>query len=151
MSDDKRFFISATAIIRKEDKVLICKRAMTEKAFPGKWTVPGGKFQQSDYVTHPATGAGQWYHPIDRALRREIKEEVDLEVGTFSYVADISFIRPDNMHALILSFAAHHKSGEVKLCPALTEFAWVTKEDAKKYDLIDGIYDEICWVFDGHK
>jgi ADP-ribose pyrophosphatase YjhB (NUDIX family) len=148
MSDDKRFFVSATAIIKKNDKVLICKRASTEKAFPNKWTVPGGKFQQSDYVGHPVNAAGQWYHPIDRALRREIKEEVNLEVGKLDYVASITFVRPDNAHALILSFAGDHTGGDVKLCPALTEYAWVTREDAKKYDLIDGIYDEICWVFE---
>jgi hypothetical protein len=34
----------------------------------------------------------------------------------------------------------------VKLCPALTEYAWVTLEEAKNYDLIEGIYDELVLV-----
>ena len=50
MSDNKSFFIAVTAIIKKDDKVLICRRSETEKAYPGKWTVPGGKFQHSDYL-----------------------------------------------------------------------------------------------------
>ena len=33
--------------------------------------------------------------------------------------------------------------GEVKLDEDATEFAWVTLEEAKNYDLIDGIWDEI--------
>jgi hypothetical protein len=32
---------------------------------------------------------------------------------------------------------------KIKLCDALTEFTWVTLEEAKQYDLIDGIYDEL--------
>ncbi len=34
--------ITSTAIIYKDDKYLITKRALNKKAFPGKWTVPGG-------------------------------------------------------------------------------------------------------------
>ena len=32
---------------------------------------------------------------------------------------------------------------EVVLCSALTEYAWVSLEEAKKYDLIEGIYEEL--------
>ena len=32
---------------------------------------------------------------------------------------------------------------EVKLCPALTEYALVTLEEAKNYELIEGIYEEL--------
>ena len=31
----------------------------------------------------------------------------------------------------------------MKLCPALTEYKWVTLEEAKNYDLIAGIYEEL--------
>ena len=38
-----------------------------------------------------------------------------------------------------------HDSGEpkIKLCPALTDYKWVTLEEAKNYDLIEGIYEEL--------
>ena len=76
-------------------------------------------------------------------LRREIKEEVNLEIGKPEFLVDIAFIRPDNIPVLVLSFYAPFVSGEVKLDEDSIEYIWVTYEEAKKYDLIDGILDEI--------
>ena len=49
MDNDKAHYIVATGIIVKDGKFLIAKRADYEKAFPGLWTVPGGKLEQKDY------------------------------------------------------------------------------------------------------
>ena len=35
--------VYVTGIMIKDEKVLITKRASTEKAFPNQWSVPGGK------------------------------------------------------------------------------------------------------------
>ena len=46
--------------------------------------------------------------------------------------------------SLILSFIADYKSGEISLQEdELDEYRWVTLEEAKNYDLIEGIYDEL--------
>ena len=37
----------------------------------------------------------------------------------------------------------YNDCGDIKLCDALTEYAWVSLEDAKNYDLIEGIYEEL--------
>tara|TARA_Y100000310_G_C20702929_1_gene831730 strand:- start:10029 stop:10202 length:174 start_codon:yes stop_codon:yes gene_type:complete len=37
-------------LVNSQGKYLITKRAEWEKAFPGKWTVPGGKLEVLDYV-----------------------------------------------------------------------------------------------------
>jgi len=59
-------------------------------------------------------------------------------------VTSIVYIRPDNIPCLIISLYAEPKDKfEVKLCNALTEYSWVSLEEAKKYDLIEGIYDEL--------
>ena len=40
---NKAHYVVSTAIlVNKEGKFLIARRAEWEKAFPGKWTVPGG-------------------------------------------------------------------------------------------------------------
>ncbi len=44
---------------------------------------------------------------------------------------------------MIVSLYADVKSDTVRLCHALTEYAWVTLEEAKNYDLIEGIYEEL--------
>ena len=139
----KTFFVTVTGIIIKDGKFLIAKRSDKEKMYPGQWTVPGGKFQTSDYTARAPNSQGLWYEVLESGLRREIKEEVGVEVEKIRYVTSITYVRPDGMHCLILSYACDYTSGDVTLCPALTEHAWVTLEDAKKYDLIAGIYDEI--------
>ncbi len=48
-SDNKVFYISVTGVVIQDDKFLIVKRSLKEKAFPGKWTVPGGKVQSSGF------------------------------------------------------------------------------------------------------
>ncbi|GAI15302.1 unnamed protein product, partial [marine sediment metagenome] len=43
-------YIVVTGILVKDGKYLIVKRADWEKAFPGRWTVPGGKLEVLDYA-----------------------------------------------------------------------------------------------------
>src|SRR4030042_2283912 len=138
--------VVATAIIVKDGKYLILKRAGHEKVYPNRWTVPGGKIKPKDYMDLPKTTDDAWYSVIDKSLRREIKEECNLEVGELKYLCDLTFIRPDNIPVLTLSYWAEYKSGEVKLEEDFTEYFWGNVEELKDYDLIEGIYDEIKMV-----
>jgi 8-oxo-dGTP pyrophosphatase MutT (NUDIX family) len=144
MDENKAHYVVATGIIVKDGKYLIAKRADYEKAFPGLWTVPGGKLEVRDYKERKQdTNAGQWYNVVEDLLRREVREEVGLEIESIKYLASLTFIRPDGVPALTLSMFAKHKTGEVKLGEGLTDYAWVDLEGAKKYNLIPGIYEEI--------
>ena len=135
--------ISATAIIFKNDKVLIAKRSEKEKAFPGLWTVPGGKIEFDDYKNIKKNKDGLWYNAIEKSLRREVKEEVGLKIKNIDYVCDMSFMRPDGVPCVVLSFLADWASGKVELSPELVEYMWASEKEAKNYRLIDGIYEEI--------
>lgn len=139
--------ITSTAIIYKEEdglvKYLVTRRSLDKKAFPGKWTVPGGGLEVDDYIDTPKTTHDHWYFGIENSLRREIKEEVNVEVGKMKYLLDIVFIRPDGIPAIILSFYCPYKSGEVHLDHDNIDYAWVTYEEVKKYDLVEGLLEEI--------
>jgi len=67
-------------------------------------------------------------------------------VGFVKYLLDLTFIRPDGMPVIVLSFYAPYKSGEIKLDEDAVEYAWASYEECKNYDLIDGILDEIRMV-----
>jgi len=143
--------IVSTAIIYKKkgdvNKYLITRRSPHKKVFPGKWTVPGGGLETDDYTnTLPSTSGGHWYYALETSLRREIKEEVSLEIGFIKYLLDLAFIRPDGIPVITLSFYAPYKSGEVKLDKDAVEYTWATYEECKRYDLIAGILDEIRMV-----
>lgn len=146
IKDKKLHRVAGTAIIHKDGKYLLLKRSLEEKAFPGKWTVPGGNMEVDDYINLPANKAGQWYNAIEKSLKREIMEEANLEVDKLHYLVDITFIRPDGIPVVILSYWSDYKSGEAKAGEDNIDFVWATLEEAKNYDLIPGIWEEIEMV-----
>ena len=143
MDKNKAHYVAVTAIIVKYGKFLIAKRSPTEKVFPNKWTVPGGKLEVEDYAKRPRDTTEAWYNVVEDLIRREVKEEVGLEIKNIRYLTNLTFIRPDNIPVFVLSMVADHLSGEVKLSPELSEYVWVGLEEAKKYDFISGIYQEL--------
>jgi len=133
-----------TAIIVKDGKYLITKRASTKKRFPDKWTVPGGKLETDDYINIPKDTEFYWYNVLEKVLKREVKEEVGVGIGNIEYITSLSTIHSDGNPSLVISCMAEYISGKIKLQKDETyDFAWVNLKEANKYDLIDGIYDEL--------
>jgi 8-oxo-dGTP diphosphatase len=141
------YVVSVTGKIFKEGKVLIVQRSMSEKNYPGKWILPGGKMEYSDYCELEPNTDGLWYGVVEKALRREINEEVNVAVENVQYLVDMVFPRKDGTHTIIVSCTCDWVSGEVILDEDQIDYAWVNLEEAKKYDLIEGVYDELKLAF----
>lgn len=144
--------IATTAIIfRDDDRVLITKRAEHKKVWPGKWTVPGGGFETDDYTTRAPTHIGstvQWYNSLVTAVSREVYEETKLLIKNLQLVCDLTFIRPDAIPVLVLSYSADLNGPDViTLDKDATEYEWVNLQEAKNFDLIDGIHHELQLAF----
>jgi len=153
IKDKELHRITTTTLVYKPDfTYLITKRAPHKKAHPNKWTIPGGGLTVDDYIHTPQSEHGEnlWYDVLEKSLKREIREEVGLEIGKPKLLVDLTFIRPDGIPVICFSCYTSYVSGEVRidLDPEAdtTDFAWVTLEEAKKYDLIGGIWDEIRQV-----
>ena len=131
-------------LVNKERKFLITKRADWEKAFPGRWTVPGGKLKVLEYVLREKDTPHHWYNIFEDVLKREIMEEVGIKVKNVDYVTSMVYIRPDKVPCIIVSLYSEVQEENVRLCNALSEYAWVDLQEAKEYDLIEGIYDELA-------
>jgi len=58
--------VVAAVIQDKEGRILVSQRSLNSKLYPGKWQVPGGKVEKGE-------------NHLD-ALKREVKEETDLEI-----------------------------------------------------------------------
>lgn len=141
----KAHYITVTGIIRNsEGKYLICKRGPNEKTFPNKWCVPGGKLEKGDFVNDPKDTSDHWLNVFEKTLQREIIEETTLKIKNIGYVSNLAFIRPNGFSTLIISLYAEHDEGEVKLNQdELVDYKWVTIEEARDYDLIANIHEQM--------
>jgi 8-oxo-dGTP diphosphatase len=136
--------VAITAIIVKDGKFLVTRRSPTKKRFPGLWTVPGGRLETKDFVEFPKDTPDYWYNVLERVLRREVKEEVGLEIRNIEYVTSLAAMHKDGVSSLVISCMAEWESGDVVLeegeCDA---YVWISLEEAKEYELIAGIYGEL--------
>jgi nucleoside triphosphatase len=86
----------------------------------GKYVVPGGHIELGE--------------SIEEALRREIKEETNLEIEEIEFLCfqefiyDISFW--ERSHFIFFDFACKMKSGEVCLNEEAEEYVWIEPEQA---------------------
>ncbi len=143
MIDERLHYLVVTGIVVKDNKYLIAKRSEGEAAFPGLWTVPGGKITPEDYVNTPKDTADSWYNVLEEAVVREVREEVGLEVEKIRYLLSLCYMRSDSIPTMIISFYCDYKSGDVSLSEELTEHAWVSVDELGNYQFVPGLREEI--------
>lgn len=133
-----------TAIVYRGDQYLITRRSPSKGRFPGMWTVPGGKLETNDYTSMPKETPDYWYNVLEHTLRREVREEAGIEITDIEYVTSLAAIHADGNPSIVISCMAAYASGDIILQQGESdEHAWVTLEQAKQYDLIGGIYEEL--------
>jgi len=143
MSKKDYFRVVVTAIVVKDGKFLIGKRSDDEEKFPGRWTVPGGSLHIADYAVGKRDTPHYWYNVLEKALAREVLEEVGIRIKNIRYVTSLAD-KPDGKEpSIVLSMMADWVSGKGKISDEIVEFAWVSLKESKRYDLIEGIHEEL--------
>ena len=139
--------VAITAIVAKDGRYLITRRSPNKKRFPGMWLVPGGKLEPNDYLQFPKDTPHSWYNVLERTLKREVKEEAGIDINNIEYITSIATVHSDGNPSLVISCVADYVAGEVKLqTEENDQFAWVNLAEAKNYQLLDGVYDELVMV-----
>jgi len=66
---------------------------------------------------------------VENTLKREIMEEVGLEIENLQFLGSASFVRSCGHHVVGLSFTADHVSGMAMALDDQDEVRWVTIEE----------------------
>jgi len=126
-------FIAQKGIIVLNGKILLVKEAVSEEGTnPGLWDLPGGRLAFGE-------------KPVD-GLRREIREEVGLEVnvGPAIYLAEW---RPkiENLQRQIIGvyLICRPITEHVKLSPDHAEYQWLTPVQAQALPLVTTLKEAI--------
>ena len=108
-------------IVDERKRILIVKKSLRELIDAGMWVVPGGKVKPDENV-------------ID-ALKREVKEEVDLSIKSYQWIGEDVF-KVDNKYFHAAHFLCKAKSTEkVRLEKNLLEYRWITKKEVKNFKI----------------
>ena len=107
------------ALIKKDDKFLIARRATGDQNVLGKWEFPGGKVEAGEDEKH--------------AIEREIKEEFDLDIEAIRFISNSVCEYPSKVIDLRL-YECKYIKGEFKLHDH-SEYKFVSKNEILDYDL----------------
>lgn len=141
--DKKLFRVIITAIVVKGDRYLLLQRADWEKRWPNRWTVPGGKISSEDYANRKPDAGAWWYNVLEAALRREVKEEAGIEIKNIRYVTSLADAPDGSYPSIVVSCLADWAKGKVKFDHSMQAYKWVDVKEARKVDLIEGLYEEL--------
>lgn len=128
---EKFYVVLAVGAYIFDDKkrILLVKKSLNEKVDPGRFVVPGGKIDKDEFIYD--------------GLKREVKEEVNLDVTSYQWVNENVFVS-NGFYFHAEHFLCRVKSlKSIKLEKNLTEYAFVSKKDLDKYDIPKGLRETI--------
>ena len=112
------------AIFNNEGKLFITKRGKKAKNERGKWEIPGGGVEFGE--------------TFQEALKREMKEEIGVEIEILSLLGICDHIIPDEkQHWVSPTYICRISTGEPKILEPekCAEIGWFTLEEAEALPL----------------
>lgn len=116
------FIVNVEGAIKKNDKWLIIERSKKEEHAGGLLSLVGGKVDKEGISSDI----------LERTLKREIWEEVDVKVkDKLDYVHSTSFVTDEGLHVVDVVFLCEYESGEAfpKSPNEVEEVFWLTSEE----------------------
>ena len=114
--------VAVGAVIVRNGRALIIKRAHEPRK--GEWSLPGGLLELGESLQH--------------AVRREIKEETNLDVDVGPVIETFDRVHRDDAgkiryHFVIVDYVCWPKSGEPMPGSDADGVAWVTADEIDEY------------------
>ena len=109
-------------IIIDKNKILIAQRS-NQKEHPLKWEFPGGKIQENE-------------NPIE-ALKREIKEELSIDIKKSKFLLDYQYDYQDIKKIHLYFYKIDEYVGKVRNIEH-NQLLWIQRNHLEKLDFLDG-------------
>lgn len=119
--------VARSFIINSHGEILLVKRSLTDRRYPGLWECPGGKLDPGE--------------DLDGSRAREALEETGLKVETLnpSFTTDSHVIDDDSeyhgMTYVVIFSIARIIGGRLRVSGEHEEALWVRHEDAFQFEL----------------
>jgi len=123
--DEYGYVVNVDGVVARGDEYLLIERGADEEHAPGALGLPGGKLEAP-----PGTD-----NALKTAARREIEEEVGVEVGAVEYVCSGTFEADTGTECLNVVTLCEYVDGEVQ-ARATDEVAavhWLTFEELREH------------------
>ena len=105
------------AILAKDNKIIIAKRGPNDR-LANKWEFPGGKVEINETP--------------EQCLKREMKEEFDIDVSVGEYLGS-SIFHYDHISIELMAYRTYWENGEIDLKDH-DEFKWISLEQLAEFD-----------------
>jgi len=110
------------AIIQDNGKYLVTQRPANSSSRAKRWEFPGGKV---DFGEDPK-----------ECLKREIYEELGIEILVGDLFGYSSHVYSDEKHVILFGFHCKYVSGKIRK-HGIENYAWVTPEEMSNYDITE--------------
>ncbi len=124
-----KFNVAVKGIIRKGPKILVVKRSDSDDHKPGVWETVGGGM---DEKTTP-----------QKALEKEIKEEVNLKVKIGDPFNVFFFKKDTGEYKVGITFICNYVSGKVELSHEHSDYKWIKPEEFNELKSLPSLRKEI--------
>lgn len=120
MAEEKLFYVSLKALVKKANKVLVMHSSNDNSL-----DFPGGKINQGE-------------DNLGKVLQREVREETNLMINILKpfavWINDWETPKYARGSIVVIGYSCEYLSGEIKLSDEHSGYQWVTKQDYKTID-----------------
>ena len=129
--------VGVGAIITQGDAVLLVRRGRAPQK--GNWSIPGGVLQVGE--------------TLEEGVRREVREEVGLDVQVIERVEVVERILPDaagklEYHYVLIDYLCEPAGGTLQAADDAAEAVWVDRGDLDQYQITPGTTEVINRAFE---
>ncbi|MCS6956807.1 MAG: NUDIX hydrolase [Patescibacteria group bacterium] len=132
----KKFYIILAVgafIVNQKNEILIVKKSPLEKIDAGLWTIPGGKINPKENIIN--------------GLKREIKEEVGIDIVSYKWIGEDVF-ESNGFWFHAQHFLCQPKNLKIKLEKKLTDYHWLKKNEINDFQFPINIEKRIIQIYD---